>query len=420
MDDDARPPSQQRPPTAPRFPGFDGLRALAALSVVLFHIVNRDRRPAAQLWGRYAIVMNLGVPLFFMISGFLLYRPFVAARFSGRPALSTREFYRRRILRIIPGFWVAFTVVAVVFQVNDAPGRSWKWVLVNYGLLQEYVQTHARPGMALAWTIGTEMMFYALLPAYAWLLARGRTDDRRALLRRELLGFAALFFVSLAWRWFFKSWSFPPGMRFYDNQVSSWLPANTDYFGGGMLLAVLSVWFADRGEPRWVRSRWLPGVSWAVSFGAYALYVEVLYLRLAKQGESWSVALARHELFLVVVVAAAVPAALGPAGQGLIRRFLESRVMERLALVSFGTYLYHQAVIAFVYWVAGAENSFTVVFPHGPDYPFWLLAVASLALTLAVATASYHLVEAPFLRRKRRVGQATVTGPPAPASANEA
>src|SRR4051812_39737375 len=119
--DEAQRPTRQ---TAPRFPGFDGLRALAAVSVFFYHLVARDGRPLSSHWGKYVFVMNLGVPMFFMLSGFLLYRPFVAARFHGQRSLSTREFWRRRALRILPGFWVALTVLCLVFSVNEAPMRT--------------------------------------------------------------------------------------------------------------------------------------------------------------------------------------------------------------------------------------------------------------------------------------------------------
>ena len=56
-----------------------------------------------------------GVTLFFVISGFLLYRPFVAARAAARTGPAPGKYARRRVLRIVPGYWVALTVLALVF-----------------------------------------------------------------------------------------------------------------------------------------------------------------------------------------------------------------------------------------------------------------------------------------------------------------
>jgi peptidoglycan/LPS O-acetylase OafA/YrhL len=387
---------------ATRFGGFDGLRAIAALSVFVYHISVADLRPLEHHYGRYLTLLNIGVPLFFVISGFLLYRPYVVARFDDRPRPSTREFLRRRVLRIIPGFWVALTVLCVIFNVNGSPYRSWKWAVVNYGLLQSFIETTAPPGLGLAWTIGTEMTFYLALPVYAWLLARNAPPPPRQR-NRELIAIIVVVLFSIGWRVFFLSWSFPPSMRWYQAQVGNYLPANADYFAGGMLLAVLSAWFARNGAPRWTRSRLLAPAAWAVAFAAYAFYVEVVSQHSLGGRRSDLEAFSIHELFFVCVVCLALPAVFGEAGRGVIRRVLSSRPLQLVGLVSFGLYLYHQPAIKFVYDVTGAQRSFlTTVFPDGPDIPFVVMLLLCAIAALACATASYVFVESPFLRRKHR------------------
>ena len=87
-------------PDAGRFPCFDGFRAAAALSVLLLHVAgssgatqrNRDLGP-------YLARLDVGVAVFFLISGFLLYRPFVDAHIAGGRAPATLAFFRRRFLR---------------------------------------------------------------------------------------------------------------------------------------------------------------------------------------------------------------------------------------------------------------------------------------------------------------------------------
>jgi peptidoglycan/LPS O-acetylase OafA/YrhL len=402
-----------------RFAGFDGLRALAALSVFVFHMAYRDLRPLHHWYGRYLTLLDVGVPLFFVISGFLLYRPFVVARFDGAPRPSTREFWRRRILRIVPGFWVALTVVCIVFRVGAQPDRSWKWAIVNYGMLQNYVDTAARPGLPLAWTIGTEMTFYLVLPGYALLLALGKAGPSRQL-RKELAGIATLVVLAIAWRALFLYWTLPHPLHWYQGQVTSYLPAHADYFAGGMLLAVLSAWYARSREPRFASWRWMPAGCWLVALAAYTATVRGLTDSYTFGADTHFDKMARHELWLVMVVALAVPAVFGRENGGVIRHLLGSRPLQLVGLISFGIYLYHQAVITWVYNVTGAERGFlTMTFPHGPDYPFPVLVVICLALTMAVATASYLIVEAPFLRRKARpprergtVSRAGATVPP--------
>src|SRR3954469_15306078 len=99
---------------ARNFPLFDGLRALAALSVLTFHAayfagIGVTDSPLKPYTGR----LEVGVSVFFVISGFLLYRPFVRARLDDEPPPRTAAYAWRRFLRIVPGYWVALTVVAL-------------------------------------------------------------------------------------------------------------------------------------------------------------------------------------------------------------------------------------------------------------------------------------------------------------------
>src|SRR5439155_8306716 len=64
--------------------------------------------------GRYAQRLEVGVAIFFVISGFLLYRPFAASRAAGQPAPRTGPYAWRRVLRIVPAYWLALTVTVVV------------------------------------------------------------------------------------------------------------------------------------------------------------------------------------------------------------------------------------------------------------------------------------------------------------------
>src|SRR4051812_10841150 len=105
---------------AARFPLFDSLRAIAALSVLGFHaafaagVYNSDSplRP-------FTLRLDVGVSVFFLISGFLLYRPFVKARMAGVKPPATGPYAWRRFLRIVPAYWVALTVIALWLPVHD-------------------------------------------------------------------------------------------------------------------------------------------------------------------------------------------------------------------------------------------------------------------------------------------------------------
>src|SRR6516225_7061020 len=121
------------------FPCFDGLRAIAALTVIGVHTAFASgfttKHPG---WGRYTSRLEIGVEVFFVISGFLLYRPFVAHHFGGRSARPAGAFWLRRVKRIIPAYWVAFLVITYVMRA-DTVVHSPVAPLVYLGFAQIYL-----------------------------------------------------------------------------------------------------------------------------------------------------------------------------------------------------------------------------------------------------------------------------------------
>ena len=99
------------PPGNPRFPLIDPMRAIAALCVFAGHTVTGvyafSAHPTLFLWA--AQLAYEGVAIFFLISGFLLYRPFLTARREGR-RLRLGSYAKRRFLRIAPAYWVALSI----------------------------------------------------------------------------------------------------------------------------------------------------------------------------------------------------------------------------------------------------------------------------------------------------------------------
>src|SRR4051812_30060024 len=168
-------------------PGIEGMRGVAALSVMLAHI-------AIGLLGGYAVPGALGqlvglglhgLTLFFVISGFLLYRPYAAAVVAGRSRPSTSRFYRNRVLRIAPAYVVIFLISAlllgtVVIHAGTATepditrhdiGRMTDPVLLllNLTLTQGFVPHGMFTGLNVSWSLVPEVCFYLLLPALGWL-----------------------------------------------------------------------------------------------------------------------------------------------------------------------------------------------------------------------------------------------------------
>ena len=239
-------PPESNPGARPRrvfFPCFDGYRALAAGAVLLLHVgVASGFAFRHSDLGQYVFRLDVGVAVFFLISGFLLYRPFVAAHLAdGGPGPRPGDYFRGRFLRIFPAYWVALTAV-VLFQhgpmhrIHDLGD-----FLSYYLLLQQYTVAHHFGGIQQAWTLSVEISFYVFLPLWALAiraLAR-RASNRLAV---ELGGLAVLYVTGLVWRGLFAH--FDPS---HANLGLHVLPAFFDEFALGMALAVVSVWAVAAG-----------------------------------------------------------------------------------------------------------------------------------------------------------------------------
>jgi peptidoglycan/LPS O-acetylase OafA/YrhL len=101
---------------------------------------------------------------FFLVSGFLLYRPFVLSYLSGERSPNTRRFWQRRLLRIMPAYWLALTLLAYVFHLV-AMGPGLQGVVCQYLFLQIYFTTQIFFGISQAWSLCTEMSFYLVPPS---------------------------------------------------------------------------------------------------------------------------------------------------------------------------------------------------------------------------------------------------------------
>jgi peptidoglycan/LPS O-acetylase OafA/YrhL len=396
-------------PVKPRhFACFDGLRAIAAVSVLLLHTAWMSGFTSRSWLGAYTSRLEIGVSVFFLISGFLLYRPFAVSHLTDRASPNTRRFWERRLLRIVPAYWLALTVLVYVFRtISLGPGL--KGVLTHYFFLQIYFPTEISNGITQAWSLCTEMTFYLFLPLYASLVVYRRKSQTNQL-ARELVGLVLLYLTSLA----FRLWALDIPLitkrdgRYeaicaphcltnptYATLLPSWLPAYLDMFALGMLLAVASAWFVEhQNEPNWLRSRWMPWASWAGAAVTYVVVSHVVTNHSILDFIPLRANLEKQALYGLFAFLLLLPAVFGPQDRSLIRRFLRTWPMASLGVISYGIYLWHLPLITqFLNWM-GWQNQ---------PQPFWLLALVVLGLSIAFASASYFGLERPILQRKDRI-----------------
>ncbi|HZQ58078.1 MAG TPA: acyltransferase family protein [Acidimicrobiales bacterium] len=406
------------PPKHREFPCFDGLRAIAALSVIIVHTSFPTGFTTRQhFWGAYTARGEIGVAVFFLISGFLLYRPFVAAHLEGRPGPAIPPYLKRRILRIVPAYWVALFIAAYVLHTVSPPIHSLRSIVIYFGFLQIYFSNYVLHGISAAWTLCVEMSFYLFLPLYGAVLAaftrRGR--DR---VRTEIIGLAVLVAISEVWK--IVLFAHKSGQQ---TGAGTWLPAQLDLFAAGMLFALLSArWSAPAAaapgdgalarEPAVLGRAWVPAASWAMALVCYwAVSTRIHLPRVPVYEATLGQALGRQLLYGAFAFFLLIPAVFGPQDHGLIRRVLRSRPAVALGVISYGIYLWHETwMLKVLAWL------------HRPLFrtSFLKLTAAVAFLAIVSAAVSYIVVEQPFQRlgrRRRPAARPSAAEAPVPAVA---
>lgn len=379
-------PNLVPPAGNPRFPLFDALRAIAALTVFLGHtflgVHSLATHRSLLIWA--GLMAYQGVGIFFLISGFLLYRPFLVAR-RGGPPLRVLPYARRRFLRIVPAYWAALTIFIAAGFVSGVTAHNW-WIFYGFG--QIYSSDTIRGGIGVAWTLAVEVTFYAVLPLFAWLAGKLGAGARSV--AGDLLLLVALSAASLVIR--------ADTSPVHVAQLST-LATNFLWFALGMGMAVLSVVLENRPAPAWLRGvlpRSWPLISWTVAGLLFVLLHAVAVGSIALSASVTEVA--ANALYGLVALFILLPAAFGETSGGAVRGVLRARPLAWIGLVSYGVYLYHTIVIAQV------EKAL----PSGGGAGHYLaVTLCSLLVTLLCAAASYYALERPIMRvgRSRRPGR---------------
>jgi peptidoglycan/LPS O-acetylase OafA/YrhL len=371
------------------FPLIDSLRAIAALSVLVFHVTQVTGTGESHSWGAYLMRLNVGVTLFFVISAFLLYRPFVAARMGVGPPVSVRRYLRSRALRILPAYWFALAVLMFIpGALVGVDGQHW-WVY--FGFLQVYDVHRIVLGIAPAWSLSTEVAFYLFLPAYAWLVARTLGRRSRTSIKGELGLLACLAAAAIILRTAVQHFGFVRILPYTLLGTFAW-------FSLGLAFALVSVRReADPDSARIVRVT--PSLAWGLAVGIYVLACTTLDLPRSSQasgipngytGLQW---LGEHVLFLLVAAFLVMPAFLDDGRPSIPQRILGSAPLAWLGKISYGIFLWHVPVLVLVVKHRGSYDWLTFD-------PFVAKLLITTCVTVACAAFSFYVVEKPFLRMK--------------------
>lgn len=379
-----------------RFPGLDGLRAIGALGVLSTHVgfASGDalNGPFRGLLAR----LDVGVSVFFVISGFLLYRPHLVAMAEARTRPATRTYFWHRALRILPALWIA-TASAALLLPHDK-GVDLGLFLRHAALIHIYFEHHQIDGLSQMWSLATEGAFYVLLPLLAWLMSRRGFSSRRDVIRQLMvLGFFGI--AGPTWMAAVASSGHPTG--------GLWLPGYIGWFGAGMSLAVWQVSRAKGLLPDGFLGKLAdnPGTVWAGALAVFALATSPLAGPYGLSPASPGQAATKNILYAVLALLVVFPAvtAVTESADPPAVRALGGRVGHFLGDISYGVFAYHVVVLGLVERLTG-HVAFTGQFAT----LFWL----TLSISIVLATLSYRLVERPIMRRGRRDRLFDVSPPP--------
>jgi peptidoglycan/LPS O-acetylase OafA/YrhL len=340
-------------------PALDGVRAVAAVAVVLFH-------------ARIGLFANgdIGVDVFFVLSGFLITSILIPMAGPGRK-INYREFYRRRALRLLPAYF-AVVFACVLLESFSNYGGTYKGAAVSSIYVANWAI--AATGMGLGtlshtWSLSVEEQFYLVWPALLGLLLRRCGFNGRT----ALMAVGAL--VVLAWLAVVGLALVGAPARVASNATPT---RAVELLSGGMLAIFVGTPGLSGALDR-VRGTSRVSVGGAVA-GVLLLGVIVL------SGTSPTVDAVVGWPVISVLTCGVIYACLREAPT--LAQPLGNRVMTAIGKRSYGLYLWHFPIFVVIDTRWGLES--------------WSARLGGIAATAVVVTLSYKFIERPFLARKDR------------------
>lgn len=354
-----------------RVASLTGIRAVAAILVVATHAAYTTGKYTHGYLGLFFSRMEIGVPIFFVLSGFLLFRPWVKATVTGEGWPSLRRYAWHRVRRIMPAYLVTVLGAYLVYHFRTAgpnPGHTWIGLFRNLTLTQIYSNTYPyggylHQGLTQMWSLAVEVAFYVVLPllAYALLVWLCRRRLRPVQL---LVALTAVALITPVWLVLAHTTHVMPG------GAQIWPPAYFAWFVGGMMLTVLQA----------MRVRCYGFVAIPLALICYLIVATPIAGEPTTSPTGLPAALTKSVFYAVIAALAVAPLALG--NRGWYARLLAARPMVWLGEISYEIFLVHLVLME----VAMVEIL------HSPVYTGSMLQlfVVTLAITIPVSWLLHH------------------------------
>jgi peptidoglycan/LPS O-acetylase OafA/YrhL len=363
------------------FPSLEGIRGYAFLAVFVNHYYNYTANKPTSLSTRILMLVEnqiwFLVPIFFVLSGFLITRILVRTR--DREGYF-RVFYTRRALRILPLYYVVIgsvTVYTLLRQRSTFHGMD----LLYFIYLQNFTGGNIGTKFVLGhlWSLAVEEQFYLLWPLAIWFLR-----SERAVLKFSYALVLACTAFRFAWPWI---WKVPVGYSYI------FTPSRVD---GIILGAILAIHF-ERTE-HWER------FAWAARVGIPVLLASTLLITIVK-GYSFPADAITNSNYLGMVYC--IPAmnliglgfvilALTPSS--FVAKACSHPAICKVGSLSYALYVFHDLYMNFLY-----EHSMFRLVRYMPEtIAHAVFTLLCFCLTMGLALASYWLLEEPAMRLKEK------------------
>lgn len=381
---------------------LDGVRAFACLIVIWFHIYRIPRD--LHIWATQPFAHPLlnaclffgqyGVTLFFVLSGFLLFLPFVRALLFKAPWPSIRHFYLRRAFRILPAYYLTLLLLVCISQQQYLEPQHWQDLGLFFSFLMDSSRSTFKHLNAPFWTLAIEWQFYMLLPLLAlgmrqvvWRVERGH----------RLFATIACILAVIAWGLLSRY----AGVYFFEqHQTATILVPRSVFnvlrfflygvsgkyfedFGVGMLLALCFVYAQHPTVSSSIRTALQKLSPWLWGVGLLCLCVMILWVYNQTYPHTWpffDYPLFSQSFFLVNQICVALSFSLCILallfGSTRLKRPFEWLPLRWVGMISYSLYMWHLPfILLFIQWGEPLLKGWSPEQAYGV-YWLWVLLVS--------------------------------------------
>ena len=351
----------------PKQHAFELCRATAVMMVVFAHYFSASKDLPVEVKSLFSAFTYLGVPLFFIISGYLLAASLMSLLRSGSTvSRAVTTFFLKRIYRIYPAYLVSLVVLSVLV------GAGWPDFFAHLFNVHNLFAGYNRSINAVYWTLAVEFQWYLFAPLLIVFFIRSS-------IALSLLVLAAMIGVSFVVRLFVLG-------QYSDDLigVSELERLAQDQLSVHLFNFCLGITIYKIREVEFFGGRWL--VVILIAMLLYLGYEISGIMQAAVQREGEAVTYKLTLLYLSILL-------LGLTVHSILRVALSAiiyRIVSFISAISYSLYIYHFPIVEYL-------KTF--------HFSWGVLLVLYIPASVAVASVSYFLIEAPFLRYSARMGK---------------